>query len=78
MTSSVFRVEADDLQISGVYPHLTTYGVYSENGAHTKKGHDEVRDRGDRAVGGQAVDGQLCTAYAAAGASTSCIRSTRT
>ena len=32
---------ADDLQISGVYPHLTTYGIYSENGAHTKKGHDE-------------------------------------
>lgn len=30
-----------DLQISGVYPHLTTYGIYSENGAHTKKGHNE-------------------------------------
>ncbi|MEX2214650.1 MAG: hypothetical protein WD768_11010 [Phycisphaeraceae bacterium] len=28
-------------QISGVYPHLTTYGIYSENGAHTKGGHDE-------------------------------------
>ncbi len=30
-----------DLFISGVYPHLTTYGVYSENGAHHKVGHDE-------------------------------------
>jgi hypothetical protein len=30
-----------DIQISGVYPHLTTYGVYSENGAHTKAGHQE-------------------------------------
>ncbi len=30
-----------DLQISGVYPHLTTYGVYSQNGAHQKGGHDE-------------------------------------
>lgn len=32
---------ADDLQISGVYPHLTTYGVYSQDGAHNKAGHDE-------------------------------------
>ena len=30
-----------DLFISGVYPHLTTYGIYSQNGAHTKKGHNE-------------------------------------
>lgn len=30
-----------DIQISGVYPHLTTYGVYSQNGAHYKKGHNE-------------------------------------
>ncbi len=30
-----------DLFISGVYPHLTTYGIYSENGAHTKEGHNE-------------------------------------
>ena len=28
-------------QISGVYPHLTTYGVYSQHGAHFKSGHDE-------------------------------------
>jgi hypothetical protein len=35
------QVRADELQISGVYPHLTTYGIYSEDGAHTKKGHDE-------------------------------------
>ena len=30
-----------DLFISGIYPHLTTYGVYSQNGAHFKKGHNE-------------------------------------
>lgn len=30
-----------DLFISGVYPHLTTYGVYSQNGAHYKNGHNE-------------------------------------
>lgn len=30
-----------DLFISGVYPHLTTYGVYSQDGAHNKQGHNE-------------------------------------
>lgn len=30
-----------DLFISGVYPHLTTYGVYSQNVAHFKEGHNE-------------------------------------
>lgn len=30
-----------DLFISGVYPHLTTYGIYSQNGAHYKPGHNE-------------------------------------
>ncbi|MEZ6040626.1 MAG: hypothetical protein R3C20_08970 [Planctomycetaceae bacterium] len=30
-----------DLFISGIYPHLTTYGVYSENGGHFKPGHNE-------------------------------------
>lgn len=30
-----------DLAISGVYPHLTTYGVYSQNGGHYKQGHNE-------------------------------------
>ncbi|MEM0925391.1 MAG: sulfatase/phosphatase domain-containing protein, partial [Planctomycetota bacterium] len=30
-----------DLRISGIYPHLTTYGIYSQNGAHDKKGHNE-------------------------------------
>ena len=30
-----------DLFISGVYPHLTTYGVYSQGGAHLKDGHQE-------------------------------------
>nr|WP_153555143.1 hypothetical protein [Roseimaritima sediminicola] len=30
-----------DVFISGVYPHLTTYGVYSQNGAHHKAGHNE-------------------------------------
>lgn len=30
-----------DIFISGVYPHLTTYGVYSQNGAHYKAGHNE-------------------------------------
>ncbi|MGI9475009.1 MAG: sulfatase-like hydrolase/transferase [Rubripirellula sp.] len=30
-----------DLKISGIYPHLTTYGVYSQNGAHRKPGHNE-------------------------------------
>lgn len=28
-------------QISGVYPHLTTYGIYSQSGAHRKQGHNE-------------------------------------
>ena len=31
----------EHLHISGVYPHLTTYGVYSQNGAHYKAGHNE-------------------------------------
>ncbi len=30
-----------DLQFSGVYPHLTTYGIYSQNGGHFKEGHNE-------------------------------------
>ncbi len=30
-----------DIHISGIYPHLTTYGVYSQNGAHYKEGHNE-------------------------------------
>jgi len=30
-----------DIHISGVYPHLTTYGVYSQNGGHYKQGHNE-------------------------------------
>ena len=30
-----------DIHISGIYPHLTTYGVYSQNGAHQKSGHNE-------------------------------------
>ncbi|MDV6030199.1 MAG: sulfatase-like hydrolase/transferase [Phycisphaera sp. RhM] len=30
-----------DIHISGIYPHLTTYGVYSQNGAHNKQGHNE-------------------------------------
>ena len=28
-------------QFSGIYPHLTTYGIYSQDGAHLMKGHDE-------------------------------------
>lgn len=30
-----------DLRISGIYPHLTTYGVYSQDGGHFKSGHNE-------------------------------------
>ena len=30
-----------DIHISGVYPHLTTYGIYSQNGGHYKGGHNE-------------------------------------
>ncbi|MEL7337987.1 MAG: sulfatase, partial [Planctomycetota bacterium] len=30
-----------DIHISGIYPHLTTYGVYSQNGGHFKPGHAE-------------------------------------
>ncbi|WP_417745914.1 hypothetical protein [Rosistilla oblonga] len=37
-TQSVVR---NDLQISGVYPHLTVYGIYSQNGGHFLSGHDE-------------------------------------
>ena len=29
------------LNISGIYPHLTVYGIYSENGAHTQPGQEE-------------------------------------
>ncbi|SMP57032.1 hypothetical protein SAMN06265222_105250 [Neorhodopirellula lusitana] len=31
----------NDIHISGIYPHLTAYGVYSQNGAHYKTGHNE-------------------------------------
>lgn len=31
----------NDIHISGVYPHLTTYGIYSQNGGHYKAGHNE-------------------------------------
>ncbi|EMI19919.1 secreted protein containing Sulfatase domain protein [Rhodopirellula maiorica SM1] len=31
----------NDIHISGIYPHLTAYGVYSQNGGHFKSGHDE-------------------------------------
>ncbi|MCB9922986.1 MAG: hypothetical protein H6822_12445 [Planctomycetaceae bacterium] len=30
-----------DIHISGIYPHLTTYGIYSQNGGHFKEGHNE-------------------------------------
>ncbi|MEM9585776.1 MAG: hypothetical protein AAGA03_00730 [Planctomycetota bacterium] len=30
-----------DIHISGIYPHLTTYGIYSQNGGHYKGGHNE-------------------------------------
>ncbi|MBB3209307.1 arylsulfatase A-like enzyme [Rhodopirellula rubra] len=30
-----------DILLSGVYPHLTTYGIYSQNGGHYKSGHNE-------------------------------------
>ncbi len=30
-----------DIHISNIYPHLTTYGVYSQNGAHFREGHNE-------------------------------------
>ncbi|MCO8124339.1 hypothetical protein NHH03_21545 [Stieleria sp. TO1_6] len=30
-----------DIHISGIYPHLTVYGIYSQNGAHLKGGHNE-------------------------------------
>lgn len=29
------------MNISGVYPHLTAYGIYSQDGAHLKPGHEE-------------------------------------
>jgi hypothetical protein len=35
------RAPRTDIQISGIYPHLTTYGIYSQNGAHYKGGHRE-------------------------------------
>ncbi|MEE8452844.1 MAG: hypothetical protein V3R99_13045 [Thermoguttaceae bacterium] len=28
-------------RFSGIYPHLTTYGIYSQDGAHRKTGHNE-------------------------------------
>ena len=30
-----------DLVISGIRPHLTAYGIYSQHGAHLKPGHNE-------------------------------------
>ncbi|MCC6509149.1 MAG: hypothetical protein IT423_08585, partial [Pirellulaceae bacterium] len=30
-----------DIHISGIYPHLTTYGIYSQNGAHRLENHNE-------------------------------------
>jgi hypothetical protein len=33
--------DAGHRRISGVYPHLTTYGIYSQEGAHLLPGHDE-------------------------------------
>ncbi|MCA9047943.1 MAG: hypothetical protein KDA89_04405, partial [Planctomycetaceae bacterium] len=35
------RSPRTDLFISGVYPHLTTYGVYSRDGGHSISGHNE-------------------------------------
>lgn len=35
------REPRTDIQISGVYPHLTTYGIYSQNGGHYITGHEE-------------------------------------
>ncbi len=31
----------NDIHISGVYPHLTAYGIYSQNGGHYIPGHNE-------------------------------------
>ena len=39
--SSAPPLPRTDVFISGIYPHLTTYGVYSQNGAHYKTGHNE-------------------------------------
>lgn len=39
--SSPPRSPRTDIHISGVYPHLTTYGIYSQNGGHYKSGHNE-------------------------------------
>ncbi|MCK5000274.1 MAG: hypothetical protein KAS23_12090, partial [Anaerohalosphaera sp.] len=33
--------QPEKLSISGVYPDLTVYGVYSQNGAHKVAGHEE-------------------------------------
>ena len=35
------RPARTDIHISGIYPHLTTYGVYSQGGGHYKDGHNE-------------------------------------
>ncbi|MEZ6125323.1 MAG: hypothetical protein R3C49_19415 [Planctomycetaceae bacterium] len=40
--SAIFHPSVrSDLVISGVRPHLTTYGIYSQQGAHLKAGHNE-------------------------------------
>ncbi len=39
--SNLIQPARTDIHISGIYPHLTTYGVYSQNGAHYKEGHNE-------------------------------------
>lgn len=39
--STTLHAQTPPLEISGVRPHLTVYGVYSQNGAHRKQGHNE-------------------------------------
>ncbi|MEZ6056986.1 MAG: hypothetical protein R3C01_09810 [Planctomycetaceae bacterium] len=39
--NSVAPAVRNDLFISGVYPHLTTYGIYSQNGGHYLDHHAE-------------------------------------
>ena len=39
--STLSQPTRTDIHISGIYPHLTTYGVYSQNGGHYKEGHNE-------------------------------------
>ena len=53
-----------ELSISGIYPHLTTYGVYTQRGGHFKDGHNECGIGAVVPWAEKVVDGELRSAHA--------------